>query len=290
MALTPVGGFLVKSPRCTEPPKYGLLTSIDLITPSDNHWMASGIEWEDTLCGDGTVTFIDHCPPASGFGKPAQRSLSFPHADPFVALGSFYCSVTGRLASEAFEIARQRLLTWEHHQVERTLWTGVTQNGTVSPSFAFGNTGAGITPVDITPGGALSPVAAMAFMEESLGDLVACGGVIHIPRGLMAFFQADLLLTDDGNGNLLSPTGFKVIAGNGYPGSGPANVAAAAGETWIFGTGPLLGARSNVIMVPETIPESIDRKINDITVRAERFYTIGFSCSLLALRVSLIDD
>lgn len=287
MAQTPIGGFLVKSPRCIDPPKYGLLSSIDLITPSDAHWMASGLEWEDDLCGDGTVTFLDACPPPTGFTKPAQRNLSFPHADPFVALGSFDCSPIGRPSSEAFEIARRRLLVWEGRQVERTLWTGVASNGTVQPSFAFGSTYAGITPVDISPAGALNPVEALALMEESLGDLIACGATIHVPEGLVTFFASYHLLTEI-DGVLYSPAGFKIIAGRGYPGSGPANVAAAAGQTWMFGTGPLLGARSNVIMVPETTPEAVNRVINNITVRAERFYAIGFSCSLLAIRVNLV--
>lgn len=288
MALTPIGGFLVKSPRCNEQPKYGLLSSIDLITPPDtSHWMASGLEWEDDLCGDGTVTFIDSCPEPTGFTKPAQRNLNFPHADPFVALGSFDCSPIGRPSAEAFEIARRRLLAWEGRQAERTLWTGTASNGTVQPNFATGSTYAGITPVDINGAGALNPVEALAAMEEALGDLIACGAVIHIPERLVSFFASYHLLTEV-DGVLYSPAGIKIIAGVGYPGTGPNNAAAAAGQLWMFGTGPLLGARSNVIMVPETTPEAVNRLINNITVRAERFYAIGFSCSLLAIRVNLV--
>lgn len=288
MALTPIGGLLIKSPKCIEPPKFGLFSAIDLLTLTDVHWQASGIEWEDDLCGNGTVAFIDNsCPPASGFGKPADRNLQFPHADPYVALGSFTCSPIGRPASEAFEIARRRLLVWEQWQVEKALWTGVASNGIIQPNFSTGSTYTGVTPVDISPAGALDPVSAIAIMEERLGDVIACGGTIHIPYGLAAFLTAHRLLINNGQDEYFSPTGFRVIAGHGYPGSGPNNVASAAGETWIFGTGPLLGARSNVIMVPETTPEAVDRRINNITVRAERFYAVGFSCSLLALRVKL---
>jgi hypothetical protein len=286
MALTPIGGFLAKSPRCTEPPKYGLLNSIDLITPGDVHWQASGIEWEDTLCSDGTVTFINLCPPATGFSKPAERNFQFPHADPFIALGSFDCTPVGRPAAEAFDIARTRLLAWEQRQVENTFWTGITQNGTVQPNLATGSTYTGVVPVDINAAGALNPVEAMAAMEEALGDLIACGATLHIPERLLSFFVSYHLLTDVG-GILYSPAGLKVIAGHGYPGSGPNNVAASAGQMWMFGTGPLLGARSNIMMVPDTVPEAVNRVLNNVTVRAERFYAIGFSCSLLAVRVNL---
>lgn len=286
MAIAPIGGFLVKAPKCFEPPKYGLLSSIDLITPSDGHWQSSGLEWEDDLCGNGTVVFIDNCPPATGFSKPTERNLQFPHADPFVALGSFDCSPVGRLASEAFEIARRRLLAWEQWQAEKALWTGVAQNGTIQPNFATGSTYTGVTPTDINGAGALNPVEAIAAMEEALGDLVACGGTLHIPERLVSFFASYQLLKEE-DGVLYSPAGLRVIVGHGYPGTGPNNAAAAAGQLWMFGTGPLLGARSNVIMVPDLVPESVNRLINNITVRAERFYAIGFSCSLLAVRVNL---
>lgn len=286
MPLTPIGGFLIKSPRCNEPPKYGLLSSIELITPTDGHWAASGIEWEDDLCGNGTVVFLDNCPPATGFSKPAERNLQFPHADPFVALGSFDCSPIGRPAAEAFEIARRRLLAWEQWQAEKALWTGVAANGTIQPNFATGSTYTGVTPTDINGGGALNPVEAMAAMEKALGDKVACGGTLHIPAGLVSFFASYQLLTEE-DGVLYSPAGLRVIVGHGYPGSGPNNIAAVAGQMWMFGTGPLLGVRSNVIMVPDLVSEAVNRNLNNITVRAERFYAIGFSCSLLAIRVNL---
>lgn len=286
MAIAP-RGFVVKSPRCTEPPKYGLLSVVEPQTINDPHWMASGIEWEDDLCGDGTVSFIDVCPPATGFTKPANRDLNFCAAEPFLALGSYDCSPVGRPADEAFEIARRRLLAWEGRQVERTLWTGVTANGNVNPSFAFGNPDCDILPVDVSPAGSLDPVTAIALLEEQLGDLVACGGTIHVPYGLAAYLVDHRLLINNGGDEYFSPTGFRVVVGHGYPGSGPGNAPAAAGETWIFATGPLVAVRSNVMMVPNNVEEGVNRLINNITVRAERFYAVGFSCSLLAVRVKL---
>lgn len=285
MALTP-RGFLVKSPRCTELPPYGLLETITPFTPTDVHWEATGIEWEDDLCGDGTQTFIDNCPPATGFTLPAQRGLNFCAADPFIATGSFNCSPVGRPASEAFEIARRRLLAWEGRQVENTLWTGITSNGSVAPSFAFGNPGCGISPVDVNAAGAVSPVSAISLLEAALGDAVSCGGIIHVPQGLVGFLKAQRQI-EVIDGKLYSPSGYPVVAGQGYPGTGPANVAAVAGTAWIFATGPMLVARSNVIMVPDSVPEAVNRIINNITVRAERVYSVGYTCSLFAVRANL---
>lgn len=280
-------GFLVKSPRCSDPSKYGLFSVITPFTPTDPHWTSGGILWEDDLCGDGTQTFIDNCPPASGFTNPSERNLTFCAADPFVAIGSFDCSPVGRPADEAFEIARRRLLVWEERQVENTLWTGITSNGNVNPSFAFGNSECEIVPEDINPAGGLDPVAALSLLETRLGDEVACGGVIHVPYSVVAFLMAHKLLENNGSDELYSPSGYRIVAGHGYSGSGPNNAAAASGKAWIFGTGPLLVARSNVMMVPETVAEGVNRKINSLTVRAERFYSVGYSCSLLAVRVNL---
>lgn len=296
MAIAP-RGFLVKSPSCDNPPEYSLLASVEVQTINDPHWQASGIEWEDFLCGEGLAAFVDLCPsgviPPSGvapndFVKPAQRSTQFCAADPFIVVGSYQCPPVGRPMGEAFEIARKRLLVWESHQVEETFWTGVVANGTglISPSLAFGNPDCGIVPTDINPAGALTPVRAISALESALGDIVACGATIHVPYQLVAYLaEAHLLVEEDGI--WYTPSGTKIIAGNGYPGSGPANVAAAAGEVWIFGTGPVILVRGNVIQVPDNMGQAVDRNINNVTVRAERFYAVGFSCVDLAVRVTL---
>lgn len=293
MALFP-NGILLKTPLCTDPPKYSLLSVVNSVNPSDPHWMAGGVEWEDDLCGNDLVAFIDECLPTSGTGtgfeKPAVRGLTFCHSDPFVAVGSYDCTPVGRPAGEAFEIARRRLLAWESHQVEETLWTGVVANGAGfnNPSFAFGNTDCDIAPEDLTPGGPQSIVASLARLEEALGDIVSCGGIIHVPYRVLTFMTRYNLIREI-DGVYYTATGNKVIAGHGYDGSGPANVPAGANTQWIFATGPLLLVRGNVIMVPDMVKEAVDRSINNVTVRAERVYSVGFSCTLLAIEVDLCD-
>lgn len=290
MALVP-RGYFIKTPTCDAPPPYGLITSVTPITITDPNWQAGPIEWEDFLCGSDPEAFIDLCPPVSGFTKPAERNTQFCAADPFVVVGSYHCPPVGRSAAEAFEIARKRLLVWESHQVENTLWTGAASSAsgpvTVNPSFAFGNDECGISPIDISPAGALDPVSAIAALEDALCEVVACGGVIHIPTGLLTFLVRFNVAKLGDDGIYYTPTGTKLIAGCGYPGSGPGNVPAVAGETWIFGTGPIILVRSNMFTTPDSFGEAVDRNVNNVTVRAEKFYTAGFSCALLATRVSI---
>src|SRR4029079_8390815 len=134
--------------------------------------------------------------------------------------------------------------------------------------------------IDLNAEAAVDVVTAISLIESALASEVACGGLIHIPFSLMAFLKKNNLIEIQGN-EVYSPSGYRIIAGSGYDGSG-SDGPADAGETRIYATGPMLIARSNVMMVPENVAEGVNRNINNLTVRAERFYSVGFSCSLLA--------
>lgn len=288
MAIVP-NGVVVKVPGCSDVSPYGLLASLQPIPNVDPHWMAGGIQWEDFLCSPGVTGLIDQCPPATGFTKPAERNNQFCDAEPFVLVGSYKCPPVGRSADEAFEIARKRLLKWEGRHLERTLWTGQVANGSgfISPSFAFGNESCEIDPIDVHPAGAVNPVSAVSLIEDAIGDTSGCG-VIHAPSGLAPYFANQYILEKDG-GRYYTTAGTQIIFGQGYPGSGPANIPAIAGEQWIFATGPLVMTMSDMFQVPDNIAEGVNRMINDVEIRAERFYAIGYSCALFAVRVSLCD-
>jgi hypothetical protein len=289
MAIGP-NGIEVKTTNCTNSNPYGLLSVVQPTNNIDPHWQVGGLLWEDFLCSPGVVGFIDVCPPASGFTKPSDRTTQFCRSDPFVLVGSYKCPPVGRPADEAYEIARQRLLKWEERQLEEILWTGVIDNGSgfVNPSFAFGNDECDIVPEDLNPAGAVDIVRAVSLIEEALGNTSGCG-IIHAPGGLAAYLKFNFLVEKD-NGTYYSPQGYPIVIGNGYPGSGPGNTPANSGELWLFATGPMVLAKSNMLQVPDNIAEGVNRMVNDIEIRAERFYSVGFSCALFAVRVELCDS
>lgn len=206
MALLP-SGPLVRGPQPSSVRRFGLLDVVTPARPADDNWIVGGVNWEDTLC-TSVESFLDVCPPGTGFTKPRENDMNFCHSDPFNVIGSFDCSVGGRVrqynSGEAFEIARQRLLQWEEHEVERALWTGVTQNGNISPSLSFGSVaedglGCDIDVIDITGGGGpVNPVDAISLLEDGLADLIP-GGVIHVPASLAAYLANFMLLVPDGN-------------------------------------------------------------------------------------------
>lgn len=287
MALTPKGsGILVDAPTCVGPRPYGLLSAVDPMEDVDLHWQASGIEWESFLCSPGVTGFVDNCPPADSFNKPKQRENQFCQADPFVVVGSYDCSTVGRPAGEAFNIARQRLESWEQRTVEQVFWTGISANGPVNPSLSLGNDTCDIVPFDIVPGGSVDAVTAMAVLEDALSDIVPCGGVIHVPYAYAAYLiDHDMIKLRDGA--YYTPTGMLVVLGQGYDGTGPGGVLPEAGTTWLYATGPVVLARGSVMMVPENLAEAVDRMVNDVTVRAERFYAVGYLCAAVAVRANL---
>lgn len=278
-------GLVVPAPKLPSIPKYGLLSVIEPIELDDPHAWAGGVEYEQYLCTT-VESFTDNCPPATGYTKSTETDWEFCHSDPFVIKSSYKCSTGGRSVEDAFQIAKQRLLAWESHELERALWTGITANGQINPSFAFGNDTCDIVPVDVSSSGPLGPIAAFAVIEEALSDVVPGGGVIHAPFGLASYLKRYGLIEKEGD-VYYSPSGFPVVLGAGYPGSGLNNEVPTVGSTWIFGTGPLAVWRDQFFTNPSEVSEGIDRYRNNITVFAERFYAVGFSCALFAATVCL---
>lgn len=157
---------------------------------------------------------------------------------------------------------------------------------TVEPSFAFGNPDCGILPVDVNPTGALGPASAVGALEEALCEVVPCGGVLHVPFELLSYLYRFRLIREV-NGSYVTAGGIKVVGGCGYPGTGPANAPASAGEAWLFATGPLVLVQSPLFFTPDKFAESVDRNLNNVTVRAEKFFAVGFSCTLFAVRIDI---
>lgn len=284
MPFVPDGGFLI--PRTKQPDRsYGLLTSIDPIHLPDPHWQ-SGFEWESD-CSIDTSSTLPPCPDPVA-SKAVDGGLVFCSADPFTVYGSYKCSTGGRSAAESMSIAETRLQKNKESGVERIFWTGITSVGTINPSLQGGNESCDIFPIDITPvSGALSAVGAIAALESNIVDCIPGGlGVIHLNHGVLAFLYRDHMAIDK-NGRFYTPSGQLLVAGAGYPGSGPGNVPAVAGESWMFATGPVSVYYSDVFYNPTNIDQAIDRNLNNITFWVEQTYAVIWECCIFAVRVKI---
>lgn len=284
MPFVPEGGFLVPPIKQVDR-SYGLLTSVEPIQLDDPHWQ-SGFEWESD-CSVDTASTLPPCPDAVA-SKSTDGGLVFCTADPFTVYGSYKCSTGGRPASEAKEIAASRLRRNKESGVERIFWTGMTGVGSINPSLQGGNSSCDLIPIDLTPpSGAVPPVAAIAALESNMVECIPGGvGVFHVNVGLLPYLARDLLYTEK-DGKLYSPSGQLIIAGAGYPGTGPGNVPVVAGETWIFSTGLMAVYNSDIFYTPSNIDQAINRRINDITFYAEQTYAVIWECCVFAIRVSL---
>jgi len=69
----------------------------------------------------------------------------------------------------------------------------------------------------------------------------------------------------------------RVVAGSGYPGTGPSGVAAVTGlDTWIFATGPVEVYLADGEVIGDKISDWFNRGTNDFEIRAERQALIRF--------------
>jgi len=283
MAITP-RGLLVPGPQA-RPSRYGLFSVAQQGNTSDGHWQA-GLEFEDILCGDIGST-LPHCgdPSPDPAAKEAEPGPLVRNVDPFTLFGSYTCSTGGRRAQDAFDIARARLAAREEQGAERALWTGITPDGLLSSSLAYGDDELSVD--DLTGvGGAYDPITALDVLEEAMGTCVAGAGVIHVPYRAASTLASQNLVVRDGDG-MYTHTGQSVVFGAGYPGTGPSNSPVSDGEAWLFGTGQVMLWRGDAFLTPATLGEAMDRTINDVTVYAERTYAVGFSCCLFAVRMFL---
>jgi hypothetical protein len=174
-------------------------------------------------------------------------------------------------------------------QVETAFWTGVAGGqAVVFPHLAADGE---VIEGEVVLQTVASPVVtgadvahAIGLLEQELAECYAGQGLIHVPRSALATLAAWNLVTEI-EGGLFTPGGNRIVAGGGYPGTGPDGEAPAAGTTWIYATGAAWGYRSNVFF--SQVRDSLNRSSNTLQMLAERNYLIGFECCLLAAHIVL---
>jgi hypothetical protein len=125
--------------------------------------------------------------------------------------------------------------------------------------------------------GAVSVAAGRSYLEEAIGA-TARGGMIHLTPGAgSAFFE------NDGRdpGPLYTALGTPVAVGGGYAGATPSGQgAAAAGQSWVYATGPVRAWLADEAML--NIKDVLDRSNNEVTFRAERYALVEWDTALQA--------
>lgn len=138
---------------------------------------------------------------------------------------------------------------------------------------------------DLTPaGGAVTAVQGLALLEGHASWNYAGVPTIHAPRSVGS------LLTQGGsvlrNGDALySVLGAKVAAGAGYeqPNTGPTGSAPAAGEKWMYASGEVVIAMSDIVA-----QNTMNRDTNERFSLVERMYVAAVDCYTAAVRVKVV--
>jgi hypothetical protein len=282
---------LIELPTMFTSLPHGLWDSIQTPSPGTVHWQ-NGVTWQDR-CPTGDTTY-DECLAVTGIGAPPEPAAKTANveetnrgATPFTVYARFDCSPIGM--GDAQTVAQDALARVEQMQVETAFWTGVAGGqAVVFPHLAADGE---VIEGEVVLQTVASPVVtgadvahAIGLLEQELAECYAGQGLIHVPRSALATLAAWNLVTEI-DGGLFTPGGNRIVAGGGYPGTGPDGEAPAAGTTWIYATGAAWGYRSNVFF--SQVRDSLNRSSNTLQMLAERNYLIGFECCLLAAHIVL---
>jgi hypothetical protein len=198
---------------------------------------------------------------------------------PFSVFMSYDCA--GVPADQARDVLQRRFEASEAAAVEEIVWYR-TPFGSGMTSFkdsAYNPT---------SPDTATGIVDAVARLEEAFYWDRTELGAIHAPRWVYPLAANAGLIVRDRN-QLRTPTDTLWAFGVGYQASnGPADAtaSAAAGQAWMYMTGPLAQWRSDVTVQPDA-GASFDRLTNNTGLVAYRTYVVAWDCYVVSTLADL---
>lgn len=237
--------------------------------------------WEP--CSTGTMR--EKAEVADGLGEDddPQPGARF---DPIAVYFPLKCTVRGgqNVQEELAARAKRVLDATLSAGVERALAEGAVLSN--NPFLSDSNLDA------LTGNTAVSPQVGLSYLENAIGARTGRQGVIHATPAVVAAWGFGAGLSDDPVDEpppmsaLRTANGTPVISGAGYIGVDPVSQSAPGATTdWVFATGQVevrIGDGPRV-----DISESIDRTVNDIIIRPERFVLVEWDT---ALQVGVLID
>lgn len=267
MSVIAVGPALAIDGPLPEPPPFSLVqTPGVLVNDPGDRWI-NGVyvyayptdvpsTWEP--CSTGTFRT-----------KPEGTEVPRPRFDSFGIVLAITCSAGYAGDWETF--SRRAEIALEASQsfaVEEALSQGVALS--INPFLGDSN-------VDVLAGGAAqTPTVGLAYLEEAIG-LTGRRGMIHATPPVVstweAFLDRDILMTTNGN---------RVVSGGGYIGAEANGAPAAAGQSWVFATGPVEVRLSPMTLIGDDINGTLDTTTNELTFRAEKYALATWDTALQA--------
>lgn len=197
------------------------------------------------------------------------------------------CSTFGYSTGDYEARARRLLAARESKAVEAEWWVGLLfpQNPHLAKTSGTNGTNA----TTLAGGVAQGLRIALALLVQALADNNAGSGMIHARPFLVELWASMQLIRVDGGGKLWTFAGNPIVAGTGYPGTGPNGEARAAGSEWAFASDEVFIHRGPVFvpMAGGVTADNTDYVNNQVRLRAERQYAlVTNSCVVAAINVN----
>lgn len=252
-------------------PRYGLIQAAGVVPAADDeHWLngaairpypVSPVEaWDPLALGTGPNEKSDGVtPPMPEFQAYA---LYLPET----------CTARGVGPLEEFRArATTAFAAREGAAVEHEFWTGELIDA--NPHLTDGN-------ADVLTAGATSPTNGLALLEQAIAE-TGQAGMIHATPATVTAWVGALLLQRNG-ANLETMLGTIVVPGYGYDGSGAGTGVLSDTEAWAYATGMVEVRRTEPFLVPDGIEQTLERSLNNVTYRAERYVLTTWDTTLQA--------
>jgi hypothetical protein len=229
-----------------------------------------------TFVDDGSATPGAAPPAADTTGGPSTyANLPWVTAIPFLVMVGETISTMGSDGWDFKGRLTRHLENATPAAVGREFWRGDYARAHSYPTNYLTKNGAA---TDLTPGGGPpSATRGLEILEDALASTGFGGqGMIHAqPQTLPSLLRS--VLKDDEK--LVTVLGNHLIPDAGYDGTGPGATPAspAAGSAWMFATDMVKAeVDDNIVFTPGSLEEAIDRNLNRVTIRAQRFATASF--------------
>lgn len=266
-------------------PTNGLLAVADRPNVGDDRW-TGGYGFNPEACATGQAQPLDCAP---GEEKEIPDNPAAVENEPFIVIGGDRCTTMVQ-DRDREPRATRHLAAVESSVVEAVLWNGTTGDPQVDINVPRQHLAS--EEAEVLGSGAVLLDHAMGIMDQALtACLHGVQGMVHVtPRTLVALVAGHLVFRE--NGRWLTPNGHLVVAGSGYPGTGPRPAAdqplpaapdltgASAVDHWMYGTGMV----SVLLSSPETLTDT-DHRLNTTTTMRERAAAAYFACCHYAVEI-----
>lgn len=281
-----------------QPPAHGLLVSateatdlpVETVKGGGDRWGVGFtvqpencvvVDSWDPDCGVWPTEGGDNVIEQKTFKSTAGTNELSYDVSPVLLESSYECDAKGFKAIDYAGRARRQLEAGTSKAMEFELWTGTLKS--TNPALETGAT-------VLESGSSFIPADAMLLLGQAMSNCGAGGrGMIHAPTIFVdKLLDSGMTLKEVGNKLMTVTRGDTIVAGSGYPGTGPAGVAPGTGQTWVFATGPVTYRMGPPLIYPEMFSEAWDRLKNRVEYRAEREVAMNFDpCCHFAILVDV---